>query len=83
VGGSDYACIKLRRRRLDTGFRSRDGWAKLDIFTEPPVRSTISSLPSPHRIAGERLINQLTNTVSGYEATGSFNCDDYTGIDRY
>ncbi|KAN0098474.1 hypothetical protein V8E51_014137 [Hyaloscypha variabilis] len=41
------------------------------------------SLPSPHRIAGERLINKLTNAMSDYEATASFSCGGYIGIHEY
>jgi hypothetical protein len=45
--------------------------------------STMSSLPSPRRIGRERLINKLTNAMSDFEATASFSCGVYIGINRY
>jgi hypothetical protein len=41
----------------------------------------MSSLPCPHHIAGERLINQLTDAMSSYEETAIFSCGGYIGID--
>ena len=41
----------------------------------------MSDLQTLQRIAGEGLINQLTDAVSGYQATGNFSCSSSVDID--